>query len=67
MAAVLEQDDEWVEGACDVSRKYFADGAFSPFLPSVSWSSSKTLIRFSLHRLLQMPAFRNCASLTLGI
>lgn len=43
MAAVLERDDE-----CDISRRYVAVGAFSAFLPSLSWSSSEALTHFSI-------------------
>lgn len=46
------------EGTCDVSRKYFADGAFSEFLPSLSWSSSKALIDFSITWASPDPSFQ---------
>lgn len=44
IAAVLEQSSRWVEGDCGISRKHFADAAFSVHLSAVRWSSSKTLM-----------------------
>lgn len=58
IAAVLEKEQLEQEGACDIFRKTFARGAFSLFLPSLSWSSSKTLMHFSITRASPDPSFQ---------